>query len=818
MNLDKQSIVIQGMTCASCVQRVEKVLNKLSGVQEATVNYATEQATVTYDPEQLSATDLTQTIIKAGYQASIPVNNQNAQLLITGMTCASCVRRIEKILDKTDGVEEATVNLATEMLKVTYQTEKIRLSQIRQKIEKAGFGTKLQEDSNDNQQSDIKEKELKVLRAKLLFSSVFTIPLFLIAMLEMVGVHLPAFLSPSENPLNYALIQLFLTIPVIFAGYQFYLHGFATLFRLAPNMDSLIAIGTSSAIGYSLWNTFEILQGNVKMAEHLYYETAGVIITLILFGKYLEVISKGKASQAIKKLAALQPDTATILQDGEETLIKLDELEANDIVIVKPGEKIPADGVIIEGNTSIDESMLTGESLPTNKSIGDSVTGATINQNGLIQFRVTKVGKETVLSQIVKLVEDAQSEKAPIARVADIVSGYFVPIVIVLAIIAGVSWSFAGMPFAFSLRIFIAVMVIACPCALGLATPTAIMVGTGKGASLGILIKGGESLEIASKINTVIFDKTGTITEGKPVITNIVTFGDWKENDVLQIAASAEKGSEHSLGLAITDAAKQKNLTTFPISNFSAIPGKGIKVKVQDNNVLLGNLKLMDDNKIFSIENQQAEKIADEGKTPIYIAINGEFSGIIAIADTPKKGSKEAILRLQKMGIKTVMVTGDHTRTAKAIAQQVGIQEVIAEVLPEEKSLMVQKFQDQGEKVAMVGDGINDAPALAKADLGIAIGSGTDIAVESANMVLVKGDLNGVISAIQLSKATIRNIKQNLFWAFAYNSAGIPVAAGLFYIFGGPVLNPMIAAGAMAMSSVSVVTNALRLKNFKVEK
>nr|WP_330397418.1 copper-translocating P-type ATPase [Maledivibacter halophilus] len=651
---------------------------------------------------------------------------------------------------------------------------------------------------------------------KFLVAISFTIPLLYIAMGHMMGLPIPSFINPEYNPLNFALVQLILTVPIVIAGYKFYTVGFKALLRRSPNMDSLIAVGTSAAFIYGIYAMYKIISGHNEYAKDLYFETAGVIIALIMLGKYLETRSKGKTSEAIKKLIGLQPKTATIVKGEEEIAIPIEEVEAGDIILVKPGEKIPVDGKVVEGRSSVDESMLTGESIPVEKNIGDKVVGASINKNGIIKFKATKVGKDTALAQIIKLVEEAQGSKAPIAKLADIIAGYFVPIVMAIAVISGLLWYITGSEPVFALTIFISVLVIACPCALGLATPTAIMVGTGKGAELGVLIKSGVALETAYKIQTIVFDKTGTITEGKPRVTDIITTGNYKEDKILQIAATSEKGSEHPLGEAIVKEASQRELSLLKAEEFYAIPGHGIEVKLEGNEILLGNEKLMKDKNIDVTLKEEAVRLANEGKTPMFIAINNRLEGIIAVADVVKENSKKAIEKLHAMGIKVAMITGDNKRTAEAIARQVGIDIVLAEVLPEDKANEVEKLQKEGKKVAMVGDGINDAPALAIADIGIAIGSGTDVAMESADIVLMKSDLLDVVTAIKLSKSTIKNIKQNLFWAFAYNTAGIPLAAGLFYAFGGPKLNPMFAAAAMSMSSVSVVTNALRLRRFKV--
>jgi len=638
----------------------------------------------------------------------------------------------------------------------------------------------------------------------------------MVPMISWVSLPFPGGLDPMQYPLIYALLELALTIPVLIAGHKFYTVGFKAIVRRSPNMDSLIAMGTSAAILYSIYSTYRISIGEFAHVDELYFETAGVIITLILLGKSLEAVSKGRTSEAIKKLMGLAPKTALVLQDGKEIEMPIEEVEVGDILLVKPGEKIPVDGEVIEGTSSVDESMLTGESMPVEKKIGDKVIGASINKNGLIKFKATKVGSDTALAQIVKLVEDAQGSKAPIAQMADTVSGYFVPTVFVIAIVSALSWYVSGQSQVFALTIFISVLVIACPCALGLATPTAIMVGTGKGAEYGVLIKGGAALESAHKVQTIIFDKTGTITEGKPEVTDIITTDIIDKDKLLQIAASAEKGSEHPLGEAIVKGAEKQNLEIIKIDKFLAIPGYGIQVELDKKLVYLGNRKLMLEKKIDLSELEEAsDRLASEGKTPMYISISDQLAGIIAVADVVKESSSNAIKKLHEMGIEVAMITGDNKRTAEAIAKQVGIDRVLAEVLPEDKANEVKKLQAEGKKVAMVGDGINDAPALAQADIGIAIGSGTDVAMESADIVLMRSDLMDVATALQLSKSTIRNIKQNLFWAFAYNIAGIPVAAGLLYAFGGPKLNPILAAAAMSLSSVSVLTNALRLKRFK---
>ena len=805
---------IEGMTCAACAKAVERVSKKLDGVMEANVNFATEKLNVKFDETKVSVENIQAAIEKAGYKAL--TESKNKTLKIEGMTCAACVKAVERAVRKIDGIDSASVNYATEKLLVSYDSSKVRISDIKAAVTKAGYKA-LEEETTVDVDKERKEAEVKSLWRRFLISAIFTVPLLIISMGHMVGYELPREVDPMTAPLNFALIQLILVTPVMIVGYKFFKIGFKTLIKRSPNMDSLIAIGTSAAFIYGVFAVYQIYNANVDYAYKLYFESAAVILTLITLGKYLESVTKGKTSEAIKKLMGLAPKTAVIVRDGKETEIPIDEVEVGDIVVVKPGEKLPVDGEVVEGITSIDESMLTGESIPVEKSKGSKVIGASINKSGYIKYKATKVGKDTALAQIIKLVEEAQGSKAPIAKMADIISGYFVPIVIALSIVSAIGWfAFGGKTLTFALTIFISVLVIACPCALGLATPTAIMVGTGKGAEHGVLIKSGEALETAHKIQTIVFDKTGTITEGKPKVTDIVITEGFDENRLLQLAASAEKGSEHPLGEAIVKDAEEKGLEFKVVENFKAIPGHGIQVNIEGSNILLGNKKLMVENNI-SLEalEETSHKLATEGKTPMYAAIEGKLAGIIAVADTVKTSSKKAIEKLHSMGIEVAMLTGDNKKTAEAIARQVGIDVVLAEVLPQDKANEVKKLQAEGKKVAMVGDGINDAPALAQADIGIAIGSGTDVAMESADIVLMRSDLMDVPTAIKLSKKTILNIKENLFWAFGYNTLGIPVAMGVLYMFGGPLLNPIIAAAAMSFSSVSVLLNALRLKGFK---
>lgn len=801
---------IGGMTCSACANRVERGIKKMDGMKDANVNLTTEVLTVNFDENKISSEDVEKKVEALGY--TIIKNIKTHTYKVEGMTCAVCAGRVEKVTKKIEGVQNSVVNLTTENLSITVDDDIVTYGDIKRAVEKAGYKL-IREEEKANKEKKLSDKD-KLLR-RLIFSCIFTIPLLIVTMGHMIGMPLPKIINPMVNPMNFAVFQLILTVPVMVIGYKFYLIGFKNLIKLSPNMDSLIAVGTSAAFFYSIFGMYKIASGDTSYAMHLYFEAAVTILTLITLGKYLEAISKGKTSEAIKKLMGLVPKTATIIRDNNEIVIPIDEVIVGDIILVKPGEKLPVDGEVIEGTTSIDESMLTGESIPVEKTIGSNVIGASINKAGFIKYKATKVGKDTALAQIIKLVEDAQGSKAPIAKMADIISSYFVPIVIGLAILSSVAWLISGETPVFALTIFISVLVIACPCALGLATPTAIMVGTGKGAENGVLIKGGEALEITHKIDTIVFDKTGTITEGKPVVTDILT-KEKDKNELLALAASAEKGSEHPLGEAIVREAVEKGINLMKLDSFNAVPGHGIQVVIDGDNILLGNLKLMKENSIdIGVFQSESDRLAEEGKTPMYISINNSLEGIIAVADTVKPSSIKAIESLHNMGIKVAMITGDNRKTANAIAKQVGIDIVLSEVLPEDKANEVKKLQDENRKVAMVGDGINDAPALAQADIGIAIGSGTDVAMESADIVLMRSDLMDVITAIKLSKSTIRNIKQNLFWAFGYNILGIPVAMGVLHIFGGPLLNPMIAAAAMSLSSVSVLANALRLKNFK---
>ncbi len=810
---------IQGMTCAACAAASERAVKKLPGISEASVNFSTEKLQVSFEEGVVTIEAIKAAVAKAGYEALDDRSEKDVSIPIGGMTCAACAKAIERAVGKLAGVASVSVNFATEKALVRYDSELLRVSAIKQAITKAGY-TPLALESQGAQAVDehklAKEREIRILWTKFAVSAVFALPLLYIAMGAMLGFPVPKFIAPMNYPLNYALLEILLVIPVVAAGYRFYLVGFRAILHGSPNMDSLIAMGTSAAILYSLYSVYAVAAGDFKAVNNLYFETAGVIITLILLGKSLEAVTKGRTSESIKKLMGLQPKTATVIHEGAEIEIPIEEVESGDVLLVRPGEKIPVDGQVLSGRSAVDESMLTGESIPVEKGPGDAVIGASINKNGALTFTATKVGADTVLSRIIKLVEDAQGSKAPIAQMADKVSGVFVPVVFAIAALAAIAWLLAGQDIVFALTVFVAILTIACPCALGLATPTAIMVGTGKGAEHGVLIKSGAALETAHKIDTIVFDKTGTITKGQPEVTDIVPAPGYDELLLLSMAAAAERGSEHPLGEAIVKAATARGLQLPEVSDFLAVPGHGIEAMVEGRSLLLGNTRHMASKGIADAAAMaRADELAVEGKTPMHVAIDGRHAGIIAVADVVKDSSAKAVAALHSLGIQVAMITGDSTRTATAIAKTVGIDRILAEVLPQDKAAEVKKLQAEGRVVAMVGDGINDAPALAQADIGIAVGSGTDVAMESADVVLMRSDLMDVPTAIKLSKSVIRNIKQNLFWAFGYNVLGIPVAAGLLFLFGGPLLNPILAAAAMSLSSVSVLTNALRLKRFK---
>ncbi|MGD9938178.1 MAG: heavy metal translocating P-type ATPase [Clostridia bacterium] len=817
-----KTISVRGMTCASCARASERAAGSLPGVNSASVNFATEALTIEYDETKLGLADVAKAIEKAGYEAVLPDETRSVMIPIGGMTCSACASAVERAVLKVPGVRAASVNFGSEKLSVSWNLDSTRLSEIKKAVKDAGYEPLAIETAEAvDAHAEAKAKEIRSLRNRFIVAISAALPLLYISMGHMLGLPVPRILHPMHFPLNFALVQIVLAIPAVIAGFRFYTVGFRTMLKASPNMDTLIAIGTSAALIYSSWSTVQIALGDFSGTELLYYEVAATILALILLGKYLEARSKGRASEAIKKLMGLSPKTALVVHEGGDLEIPVDEVEVGDILRVRPGERVPVDGVVTEGASAVDESMLTGESLPVEKTAGDKVAGATVNGPGMFLFRATAVGSDTALARIVRLVEEAQGSKAPIAALADKVSGIFVPVVVAIAVVSAGAWLLGGQSIEFALRVFVAVLTIACPCALGLATPVAIMVGTGKGAELGILIKGGEALETAHKVKAVIFDKTGTITFGKPSVTDVLAWdvdgGKVSDTDrILGLAASAEKGSEHPLGASIVKAAGDRGLSLREPKDLSAAAGKGIAAMVDGQAILVGNSRLMDERMVdVSAADADLARLSGDGKTAMLLAVNGRLAGLVAVADTVKPSSAAAIAAFRALGIQTAMITGDSQPVAQAIARQVGVDRVMAEVLPEEKSGEVAKLQAEGIVVAMVGDGINDAPALAKADVGIAIGSGTDVAAESADIVLARSDLMDAVTALALSKATIRIIKQNLFWAFGYNVLGIPVAAGVLFLFGGPLLNPMFAAAAMSLSSVSVVTNALRLKRFK---
>ncbi|MFC5711884.1 heavy metal translocating P-type ATPase [Thalassorhabdus alkalitolerans] len=811
---------IQGMSCASCVNRIEKEISKLKGVHSVSVNLALNQAQVKGDEKEVSAPQIVEAIDKAGYSARQIQEEQTRRKLtfsIEGMSCASCVNRIEKAVLKVEGIHEVNVNLASNQAQVTGEKEVLSVESVIEAIDKTGYKATLIEEKANREFRDENEEETKKLFKDFTIAAILTSIVLIGSIPHMMhewGNWVPtAIASPFFLLLLTTYIQL---VP----GWRFYKNSYKVLKNKSADMNVLVAMGTTAAWVYSgAMTLFPSQLTEMGFPYQLYYDVTTVITTLILLGRYFEVKAKGQTSTAIKKLMSLQAKTARIVRDGEELELPVEEVQINDHVLVRPGERIPVDGTILQGRSAVDESMLTGESLPIEKTEGDKVIGATINKSGSFTFRATKVGQETALAQIVRMVSEAQGSKAPIQRVVDVISAYFVPAVVIFAVLSFITWYFIGPEpsLIFALTTFIAILIIACPCALGLATPTAIMVGTEKGAENGILIKDATSLERAHKVETVILDKTGTITEGKPKLTDVLpTPNGFSENELLQIAASVETSSEHPLGEAIVEGAQTRGIEIQKPESFEAIVGQGLRAEVEGKDVLIGNVKLM---RQYNIElkafEEKATQLADKGKTPMYVAVNGEFAGVIAVADTLKKDTIPGIKRLKSMGIDVIMLTGDHERTAKAIAKEAGIDHFIAEVLPEHKAEEVKKLQDQGKLVAMVGDGINDAPALAQADIGIAIGTGTDVAMETANITLMRGDITSIATALRLSKSTMKMIWQNLTWAFGYNVVLIPVAAGLLYPFFGILLNPMLAGAAMAFSSVSVVLNTLRLRKFK---
>lgn len=821
---------IKGMTCSACSARLERVIGNIDGVDTAQINLATETLTVSYNSEQLSPTDIIQSVEDAGFEAAEIIEGTELTIPISGMTCSACSSRLERVLNASDGMLLAQISLATETASIKFNPSEISLRQIRQLISDAGFESgKIQSAHDAKKNFDEKraenEAKLAQMKNKLIAALTFTVPLLIITMGHMAGMPLPDIISPLHSPLGFAIIQLVLTAPVLWFGRDFYLHGFPNLFRGAPNMDSLIAVGTSAAVIYSVWNLIEIALGIDAHARamDLYFESAATIIALISLGKYQEVRARSRTSEAIEKLMDLTPAKAILLLNGEQIKTPVEEIGPGDCILIRPGDRIAADGKIYEGHSDIDESMLTGESMPVSKYPGAEVAGGTVNTGGgALKVRVVNVGENTVLSRIIRLVQEAQGSKAPISSLADTVSFYFVPTVMAIGIAAALGWLFfSAEPFTFALRIFISVMVIACPCAMGLATPTAIMVGTGRGAQLGVLVKSGEALETAGKIDTMIFDKTGTLTYGKPEVAETYIVEGENKEELLILAGSAESQSEHPLAKAVVRAAEELKKPLPETTSFHAISGLGIKTDTGGHSLLLGNRKFLEQNFTGGLDSKEANEaalnFASAGQSPLYVAKNGKLAGILAIADRIKEETPQTVKKLHKLGVKTVMLTGDNEKVAKSIAAKAGIDEVIAGVMPDRKAAEVNREKGSGRKVAMVGDGINDAPALASADLGIAMGTGIDVAIESGDVVLMKGNLTGVLTALSLSRATVRNIKQNLFWAFAFNVLGIPVAAGLLHIFGGPTLSPMFAAAAMSLSSVTVVTNALRLKFFKPE-
>lgn len=818
----KQTFEVGGMDCVACAQSIERVLGRQDGVDSAVVNYGNNKLYINYDETMVSEDLIRQKVDKLGFtltqdqisqQVAETTDIRKKQFTVEGMDCVACAQSIERVLGKKDGVDSAVVNYASGKLYLAYDPAVIKTDEVETAVAKLGFTLKA--DTGMEAETVV----VNPYRQRLIISMLFTIPLLILAMGPMVGLTLPSVINPMHQPLNYGLLQLLLTLPVMIVSRRFFTSGFANLFRGNPNMDSLIALGTSAAFLFSLYQIVVIATGEGHAIHTIYFESAATILALITLGKFLENISKGRTSQAIRKLMGLRPDKATIIRNGEEVVIPVDDLVKGDIILLKPGSAAPADGVVLEGSNYMDEAMLTGESIPLAKTIGSPIYTASTSSGGTIRYQATKVGSETALASIIRLVEDAQATKAPIARLADIISGYFVPVVIVIAVLSAGFWLVRGEGFAFALTILVSVLVIACPCALGLATPTAIMVGTGKGAENGILIKSGEALEQAHQIDALVLDKTGTLTRGKPVVTDLVAAGG-DEAELLRIAASLEANSEHPLGRAMIEEAKARDLALAEVTEFRTMTGLGIRGRIDGVDYSIGNARLMmQDGVTLSGEmDETAQRLAEDGKTPMFLASGQTVVGIIGVADTIKATSKEAVALLKSMGIRTIMLTGDNERTARAIGRQLGIDEVVAEVMPEDKIRKIEELKAQGHITGMVGDGINDAPALAAAHVGIAIGSGTDVAMESADIVLMHDDIMDVPTAIDLSRKTIRNIKQNLFWAFIYNVVGIPVAMGLLYLITRDpnlLLNPMIAAFAMSMSSVSVLTNALRLRGYK---
>ena len=809
--MSQKTFDIEGMTCAMCSQAVEDALKKVPTVSSAQVNLVTNKAYVTGEFEDQ---EIIQAVEAAGYEVKQKKTFKPLDLNITGMTCATCANTIEDTLSKSEGVVEVSVNLIMNTAHLQYDPSVIKSTQIMELIKEQGYEAKIKEKDFSSSHQEVIDNNNK-LKREVIIAMIFAGLVMFYSMSQMLGSYslkFPDALSPDVSPLNFALIQILLTAPVVYLGRHFYTKGFKTLMNGAPNMDTLVAIGTSAALIYSLYGTIQIILGNHHFAHHLYFESAAVIIALIKFGKYLEHISKGRTSQAIQSLLNLRPETTTLIKSGEQFEVYVDELSIGDVVAIKPGDSIPVDGIVLAGHSSVDESMLTGESLPIEKSESSAVVMGTMNLSGYLEVEMTTVLADTKLAKIVNLVEQAQAKKAPISKVVDRVSRIFVPTVMVLAILTFIFWMIYSGDLEQSLTFFISVLVIACPCALGLATPTAIMVGTGVGASSGIFIKSAESLELASHIDTVVFDKTNTLTHGKPVVTDLTT----EYPGFLKIIASIEKLSQHPLALAIVNEAQEQGIELVQIDDFEALHGMGISGKYEGQTYYAGNQKLMKEKQIdISAYMETFDQLSSQGKTVMFMSTDQEVVGMIAVADTIKEDALKTVKGLKKLGMDVVMLTGDNEKTAHAIGRQLGIDHIFAQVMPDEKSEKIIELKNQGKKVMMVGDGINDSIALVESEIGVAIGTGTDVAIESADIVLMKDDLMAVEKAIRLSKATMRNIKQNLFWAFIYNIIGIPIAMGVMAFFGGPSMNPMIAGAAMAFSSVSVVTNALRLRTFK---
>jgi Cu+-exporting ATPase len=812
---------IEGMSCAACAQRIERRVGRLEGVREVQVNLATERMGVRFDPDMVDERRIVEAVEKAGYRARVREQEgeaskglQRATIGVGGMSCAACARRVERGLQKVEGVQSASVNLGTEEALVEYDGARVRLRDLKQAIREAGY--EVVERKAGEERRAHQRAEIAAQKRALLWAGIFWLPLFALEMGGMAGLPMPDFLSFEQHSLGMGWVHLLMVLPVLWIGRRVYSEGMGALRRGGPNMFSLIALGTGAAFGFSTVGLARVALGRVETFD-TYFPAVSTIIALMLLGRYLEALSKNRAGEAMGALLDLQPKEAKLLVDGEEQRIAASEIEVGDLLRVRPGERLPADGEVVEGRSAVDESMLTGESLPVPKGPGDRVVGGSLNGPGLLLVRAGRVGRDALLAQMVRLVEEAQRGKAPIARLADVVSGYFVPVVLGIGLVAGMAWWLAGMSLSFALEVFVAVLIIACPCSLGLATPTAIMVGTGRGARLGILVKSPEALEEAHRLDTIALDKTGTITQGKPRVADVVALGPLSEDEVVRAAASVEQGSEHPLAGAMVGWAQERGLELKPVENFEAVPGEGARGRVEGQEVVVGNEAMIGGCAGVEIHGERAAQLAGEGKTLVWVGVNGRLVGLLGIADLPRPESQGAIARLKKAGLRVVMLTGDSQRVAQAMARQVGIEEVRAEVRPQDKAAMVRALQAEGRRVGMVGDGVNDAPALAQANVGIAIGAGTDVAAESADVVLMHNRLADVARAIELSRAVMRTIRQNLFWAFFYNAVGLPVAAGALHLFGGPLLSPMLASAAMAFSSVSVVGNALRLKRFRVE-